>query len=272
MSYFKKFTDFFLGIAAFVATLFLIRKYMSFEPDELLLEEQSKLSQFIEYRGTDVTMYLHMLFFFALALAAAIILRRLPYICLIFNLPPIIYASFMFGEEILYEQTALFLIASALPVIGNLAECAWRDREDGHHRLFLASKISSALGALTCFAFYWLAKNPPDKETLPISDMNTFEKAVYAHTNPSDVGEIAIIACLFIGVFVIGLILYNVYFVDALLSLVPLVYCFYSVLSGKLMLAPLVFVALSLVCATANIMLAVCENNLSRKEQSEVNS
>ncbi len=269
MSYFKKFTDFSAGVAAFAAVLLLIRRYMMFDADELLLDEQSKLMQFMENPSTDVTMYLHLLFFFGVALAAGIIFRRLPYICLLFSLPSVIYITFMFSESMLYEQAALFLAAAALMVVGNLAECAWRDKEDGRHRLFVASKIASGAGAAACMLVFFLAQNSPDESVKPFVDMNSIEREIFHYTSPDDPKQLLILAGLFIGVLVIGLLLYNVYFTDAILSLIPLVYSLYLLLWEKLSIMPLAFVALAAVCAAANLMLAVFENNLSRKEQNK---
>ena len=265
MSYFKKFTDLCGGVAAFVAALFLIRKYMDFYPDEALLEEQSKLMQFMASKTTDVVMHVHLIFFFALAVIIGIIFRRLPYVCLGASLPAAVYSVFMFGEEILYEQAALYLAVSALLVFGNLAECIWRDREDGRHRLFAASKVASALSAVVCFLISHLAKNPP--EASEFSELNSFEREIYYHTKPEDPDTIMLLGWMFVIIFVVGIILYNVYFVDAILSLIPFGYSLYLFFWEELLICPLVFVALAAILAITNIFMAIFENNLSRKEQ-----
>ena len=51
MSYFKKFTDFCAGVAAFVASLLLIRDYMDFSPDKE--NPAKKLTQFLEDSATN---------------------------------------------------------------------------------------------------------------------------------------------------------------------------------------------------------------------------
>ncbi len=267
MSYFKKFTDFAAGVAAFVAGLFLIREYMSFSEDELLLEEKSKLVQFIEYPGIDIKMYLYLIFFIALAITLGIIFKKLPYVGLLFAFPPFVLCFFMFGDSCFYEQSALYLTASILLVTGNLVECIWRDKDDGGHRLFVSSKICSAVGALTCVIIYLLAKNPPDKANKPFDTLNAFEREIYYITSTDELKYLLILAATFAAVLIIGLILYNVYFADALLSLLPLGFALYITIWEKLTIAPLVFVALAAVCTASNIMLALFENNLSRKEQ-----
>ena len=265
MSYFKKFTDFCAGVAAFVAALFLIRKYMSFYPDEKLLEEQSKLAQFMAGKNTDATMYVHLIFFLVLSVIVGIIFRKLPYVCLGVSLVPAIYVAFMFGEELLYEQPALYIVAIALHVIGNLAECIFRDKEDGRHRLFVASKVASGVSAAACFIIALSAQNTP--EDIDFSKLNSFQREIYYHTEPDDPDSIMILGWMFVALLIIGIILYNIYFVDALLSLIPLGYALYLFFGEELLLCPFVFVTLAAICATANIFMAVFENNLSRKEQ-----
>ncbi len=265
MSYFKKFTDFCAGVAAFAALLLLIRKYMSFKVDTELLAEKSKLVQFLEDKTFDAVMYIHLFFILFFTLILGIIFRKLPYICLIFSMIPIVYVGFMIEKSIISEQVALFLSASALQCAGNLAECIFRDKEDGRHRLFIASKIALVLSADYCFSYAYLLNNPPTD----IQNPNTFENEFIIHENPLSAKELIILGIMFSAVFLIGLLLYNVYFADAILSLIPLGYAFLSVTFERLTLAPLVFLIFALICASANILLALCENNLSYKEQNK---
>ena len=265
MSYFKKFTDFAAGVAAFVTSVFLLRRYMSFEPDVDLLEEQGKLSQFLADSSIDADIHIQLIIFIAIAILAGIIFKKLPYIPLALSLIPAIYVSFMFNDNIIYEQVLLFFVATALLVIGNLVECIFRDKEDGKHRLFLASKVVSFLCSATCFIFYYLLNNPPAEKDF--SDLNSFEQEIFFHTTQSDSDSLLVLAILFLVVFVIGLVLYNVYIVDAILSVLPLGYSLYVLFWEKLTVSPIIFVFLSGICFITNVMLAVFENNLSRKEQ-----
>jgi hypothetical protein len=65
----------------------------------------------------------------------------------------------------------------------------------------------------------------------------------------------------------ITLILHNVYFIDAILSVIPFGYVVYQVAGEFLTFSPTVIFALTLFCLLAHILLCFCENNLSRKEQ-----
>ena len=92
-----------------------------------------------------------MILLLLLSVILGIIFRKLPHVCLGISILPALYIAFMFEKELLCEQEALFLAAAFLHILGNITECILRDKEDGRHRLFIASKIPSAIGALLCF-------------------------------------------------------------------------------------------------------------------------
>ena len=267
MSYFKKFTDFCAGVAAFVAALLFLRHYMDFKVPNEDPEAPGKLTQFLESSGTtDYSMILSLIILLALSIIVGIIFRKLPYICFAFSILPALYVAFMFEKDLLYEQEPLFLAATILHVIGNLAECVIRDNEDGKHRLFLASKISSLLGAAICFLISWLIKKPiPETE----KTFNTLQKQLFIFAKDEDTAAITLLGFMLLGVFTIGLLLYNVYFVDAILSFVPFGYSLFILTFTKISFAPFVLFCIASTCLISNIMLATLENNLSRKEQAK---
>ena len=69
------------------------------------------------------------------------------------------------------------------------------------------------------------------------------------------------------GLFAVSILLYNVYFIDAALSLIPAGFVIYQVFGKFLTLAPAAFASLAIICAVSHLLLMVFENNLSRKEQ-----
>ena len=194
----------------------------------------------------------------------SVVLRKLPYACFAFSIIPAAYIGFMFETDILYEQELLFLAAAALHVIGNLTECILRDKEDGGHRMFIASKLSFVIGALCCFYI----TNKLSAEKIPLSkNTSTFENEVFYHNEPLDISIISTLAWMMIAIAIICILLYNVYFIDAILSLVPLGYVFVSLSFERLTFLPFFFLCLTAIAALSNIMLALFENNLSKKEQ-----
>lgn len=266
MSYFKKFTDVCAAAAALTLSVFFIKKYMSFTPPNVEEDAPSKLSQFLDPSAlSDHSMLIPLILAFILSLIIGRAFAKLPYVCLAGSLVPALYTAYSFQNGLLYDQKIPVFILCALHVIGNLAECAMRDKEDGRHRLWISAKITSLAGAVFCLYTALLSKKslPTEaKASIPL-----FEKEVITEMSPTNMELIITLGCIFLGLLIISILLYNVYFIDAILSFVPLIYSLYNVYSGNLTVAPAVFITLSAICVTAHLMLAAFENNLSYKEQ-----
>ena len=292
MSLFKKFTDFCAGIAAFVGGLFLLQKYMAFKPLDLeeyknyltnqsnfdnmdisieeITEAPSKLRQFFDpdIINLDYRVMLILVLTLIISVLVGIIFRRLPYVCFFFSLFPTVITVYMFGKSLPVTQIGLFFAAAALHVAGNVVEAIVRDREDGRHRLFVTAKISMLFPAALCLFFTQIVKKVeaiPDEainEKLPI-----FRDIKIELAEPANIEILKKLGWGFIIIFVICLLLYNVYFVDVTLSAIPLVYSVYVFYASKLTFLPFVFLTLSLICFLTNLALCVFENNLSHKEQ-----
>lgn len=292
MSLFKKFTDFCAGIAAFVGGLFLLQKYMAFKPLDLeryknyltnqskfenmdisieeITEAPSKLRQFFDpdIINLDYRVMLILVLTLIISVLVGIIFRRLPYVCFFFSLFPTVITVYIFGKSLPVTQIGLFFAAAALHVAGNVVEAIIRDREDGRHRLFVTAKISMLFPAALCLFFTQIVKKV---EAIPDEAIN--EKLPIFRDIKIELAEAANIEILkklgwgFIIIFVICLLLYNVYFVDVTLSAIPLVYSVYVFYASKLTFLPFVFFTLALICFLTNLALCVFENNLSHKEQ-----
>ena len=292
MSLFKKFTDFCAGIAAFVGGLFLLQKYMAFKPLDLekyknyltnqsnfdnmdisieeITEAPSKLRQFFDpdIINLDYRVMLILVFALIISVLAGVIFRRLPYVCFFFSLFPTVITVYMFGKSLPVTQIGLFFAAAALHVAGNVIDAIIRDKEDGRHRLFVTAKVSILFPAALCLFFTQIVKKVeaiPDEainEKLPI-----FRDIKIELAEPANIEILKKLGWGFIIIFVICLLLYNVYFVDVTLSAIPLVYSIYVFYASKLTFLPFVFLTLSLICFLTNLALCVFENNLSHKEQ-----
>lgn len=299
MTLFKKFTDFCAGIAAFAGGLFLLQEYMNFTPLEVreqqmqssigyepILEETeeipSKLKQFFTPEYINDTEY-RLLFILVLTLIVSVlvgrIFKRLPYVCFLVSLLPAIEIVYGFAENLLYTQVGLFLIVGALHIAGNIVECILRDKEDGRHRLWIASKISMLFPAALCLFFIKIASRIPTEE---INEKFPFIKDLALEmTEPNNIEMVSTLGWMFFIISVIGFLLYNVYFVDAIISAIPLGYSIYLLYAKssyvELTSAPYsenthpfhpeIFVLLAAICFVTNLALCVFENNLSRKEQ-----
>ena len=298
MSLFKKFTDFCAGIAAFAGGLFLLQEYMNFTPKEVraaqmqesagyeaVLEETeevpSKLRQFFSPEYVDFEYRLLLILALTLIVSALVgrIFKRLPYVCFFVSLFPAIEIAYGFAEGMLYTQVGLFLIVGALHVAGNVVECILLDKEDGRHRLWIASKISTLFSAALCLFFVKIARRIPTEE---IETKFPFIKDLaFEMTETQNLEIVSTLGWTFFIIFAVGLLLYNVYFVDAIISVIPLGYSIrllyakssevelqsapYS--GDEFTFHPEIFALLAAICFTTNLALCVFENNLSRKEQ-----
>lgn len=270
MGYFKRVTDICAGAAAFLCSVFLIRRYMEFKPTTGA-KDPSKLEQFLKSDAKeDYRLMISLVIILLLSLAVSVIFRRIPYLCFGASLLPVVHASYMLEKNLLYDQTALILILIALHALGNLAECLNRDNEDGRHRLSIAAKISSAMGAILCFYTIWLSKGETPKDTKALGELTLLEQDMLLEAKPLDFEIISTFFWMFVILLAVSLLLYNVYFIDAILALVPAVYAIYINASGNLGVASYIFLSIAIICALTHLMLAVFQNNLSRKEQLEL--
>jgi hypothetical protein len=293
MSLFKKFTDFCAGIAAFVGSLFLLQKYMLFEPLDTqeyiewlsyeikysngklspsmldgITEAPSKLSQFFtpklanEY---DYRLLAILIVTLAISILVGLIFKKLPFVSFFFSLIPAVEITYLFTKERLYTQIGLFLIAGALHVAGSIFECIIRDKEDGRHRLWVSSRIAILFPVAFCLLCTKIADRIPLEEIgkkLPI-----FSELAFKLTKPENMEIVTKIGWIYFMIFIVTTLLYNVYFVDAILSAIPVGYTVYLLYSETLTFNPAIFVLLAVICFATQLSLCVCENNLSRKEQ-----
>ena len=267
MGYFKKITDICAGAAAFLCAIFFLRKYMAFEP-EIGEKLPSKLEQFLKPdESADYSMLIPLIVILILSIAVGIVFRRFPYLCFGFSLLPASHVALMLHKGVLYNEVALVIILVALHVLGNLVECLARDNEDGGHRLSIAAKISSAFGGALCFYAIWLSKGDVPKDPKEIEALTVLENEMLFVAKPLDIEILSDLFWMFAILLAVSLILYNVYFIDAVLALVPAIYAIHANASGNLGTATYLFVAAALICSATHLILAVFENNLSKKEQ-----
>lgn len=289
MTLFKKFTDFGAGIAAFFGGLFLLQKYMVFKPlddseylnwlsyeinhsniteSETVIEAPSKIKQFFTpdlINDFDYRLLFILVVTLALSVLVGVIFRKLPYVCFAFSIIPALEIAYLFAKERLYTQIGLFLILGALHVAGNLFECMVRDREDGRHRLWICAKISLLLPALFCL----ICTKAADK--IPVEGINDripiFKELAFKMTKPENMEIVTKIGWMYVIIFAVAMIFYNVYFIDTILSAIPLVYTIHLLYSENLSFNPALFALLASICFMTHITLCVFENNLSYKEQ-----
>ncbi len=279
MTYFKKFTDFCAGVAAFVASLYLIRKYMAFVPkteeeyiaefpDMAPEEIPGKLKQFFEQNNPEAFKpILALVVLLILSIAVGRLFKRIPALCFAVSLLPALHIIYMFNAK--SEQASMYLVLGSLHVIGNIVEAIIRDREDGRHRLFLLANTASLFSCGFCFIFVKALQKPvPEADVL--KEENPLMQDIFKNQTPLNIEIVKTLAIMFGVLLLVSVILYNVYFIDAIISVVPLGYSIHALYSGNLSVGASLAFLLSAVCFVAHIALLVFENNLSRREQEKL--
>ena len=149
MSYFKKFCDLIGGIGAFFASVFLLGRYMEYNP----ADAESKLKVF--FSSENAKEYRHYLVFIALLFGAVLlgrILRRFPAVTLPLSVLPLCQVMSMLWGKRLYSKPEFYVIVCLVVVVGNIYEAYSADRERGGHQLYIATLITGGLGAFGTFA------------------------------------------------------------------------------------------------------------------------
>lgn len=289
MSLFKKFTDFCAGIAVFISGLFLLQKYMVFKPlndeeylewlsyelkysnetmSETVTEAPSKIKQFFTpelINEFDYRLLAILIVTLTISVLVGIIFRKLPYVCFGVSLIPALEITYLFTKERLYTQIGMFLIFGALHVAGNIFECIIRDKEDGKHRLWICAKISLLFPAAFCLLCTKIA------DRIPIEGIDgkisIFKELAFKMIKPDNMEIVTKIGWMYLIIFAVAMLFYNVYFIDTVLTAIPLVYTVHLLYSENLTFNPALFTVLAAICFMTHIALCVCENNLSYKEQ-----
>jgi hypothetical protein len=236
-----------------------------------ITEAPSKLSQFFtpklanEY---DYRLLAILIVTLAISILVGLIFKKLPYVSFFFSLIPAVEITYLFTKERLYTQIGLFLIAGALHVAGSIFECIIRDKEDGRHRLWVCAKISLLFPAAFCLLCTKLTdiisiEGIDDK--LPI-----FKDIAFKMTNPNNMEIVTKIGWMYVIIFAVAMVFYNVYFIDTILTAIPLIYTIHMLYSENLSFNPALFTVLAAICFMTHIALCTCESNLSRKEQMEL--
>ena len=148
MSYFKKFCDLIGGIGAAFATVFLLGRYMEYNP----AEGESKLKLF--FSTENAREYRQYLIFIALLFGAVLLgrlLKRFPAATLVLSVLPLCQVMGMLFGKRLYERAEFYVFVTIVFVTGNIYEAYYADRESNWQRNQL--EIGSALVGIVGIVF-----------------------------------------------------------------------------------------------------------------------
>ncbi len=149
MSYFKKFCDLIGGIGAFFASVFLLGRYMEYNPGEIG-EGESKFKIF--FSAENAKEYRQYLAFIVLLFGAVLLgrlLKRFPALTLFMSVLPLCQVMGMLWGDSLYENPEFYVIVCLIVVAGNIYEAFASGKNGGRDALPSASIIVGAFAVIT---------------------------------------------------------------------------------------------------------------------------
>lgn len=224
MSYFKKFTNFCAGFAAFSALAYVFCKFMEYMPRDAqneLLGKKQKLKLFFDTNAAEENYRLYLLLVAALlfSLAISMLLKKLPALSFTVTLLPLSLIVTMYADGRIAEYPMLYLLLAGLHTVGSLYECIRRDRETGSHKAHLAVNLATLLGAFGAL-FVW--RSAEEFFPVPNPNYNYLEEKIHHSTllkeDPSILWKIAILLLVTV---LISVLLREIYFLDAAIALIP---------------------------------------------------
>lgn len=223
MSAIKKFTDFCGGFALFSAIIYLFCQFMAFDPKtEEELSTLGKLKVFFSPQAPrDYYLYLLLLALLVLSLTASLILRKHPQFAFALSTLPLIWIMILFDSERLYERPLLYIILCSIHSMGLLYECIRMDREDRRRRSAFATDLMGMIGALACILLILRAKALEGAE---YADLRFFDLKIYFNLEDADL-MIFLRPAVAIAITVLARLIWrDLYYLDAILAVVPAVY------------------------------------------------
>ncbi|MBQ8332128.1 MAG: hypothetical protein IJX94_06500 [Clostridia bacterium] len=226
MSDFKRFTNFCAGFAAFSAWIYFFIQFMAYKPstDVSLVEKLKLFTSGDSLRN--YSMYLTLGLCFALSFALSLLFRRLPAVSFLFSLLPMLFTVHQLVSNQLYEYPMMYVTLGALHVAGGLADCVSQDRTHLKHQSALAAFFSTLVAAgVPLYVLQTIRKMTALTET---TDLNYFEKVIfYSMPKDADTSIFIKIAILYGIVTLLVLLLREVYFLSAIVSLLSFGYTLY---------------------------------------------
>ena len=256
MSTFKKFACFCGGIALFCACFFLFREFMSFSPVEpVSLREKWEMVFVDGLAGRDYRPYLGLIATLLLSLLVSGLLKEWPAIGLAASALPFLQALFMLRDDLLYERPMLYLLLSALPIIGNLWDALQRDAEDGRHRAFWMANASALLALGFFILLLW--RQEAVAEAADVYELSRFDQALFFAAESAPLVLWRNLALTYAALIAVSLALRGAYWLDLLLSVLPIFPILQRQIAGTLGPHSELTLALVFVCAVCRLAVMI---------------
>ena len=226
MSYLKRVGDFCSGFACFASLMWLLAEFMTYDAGSVGLTE--KLVRFFDDQYfVEHALMGALVVMLVLSVVASILLKRLPYLTLLFSVPPLVLSVDMVRSEYIEDYPMLYVLFCGISVVSGIWECVERDRRDGGHRTAIAGDVVCAIGAGTCVLLWLTARRLGDVTPDNFDELNVFEYEITRYSADMDVNLFLIFACVFVALIAVSLILTDVYFIDTLLTFISCVAVIY---------------------------------------------
>ncbi len=268
MSYFKKFGDFCSGFTCFIILIYLFRTFMRFKPTEEEVGLVGRLKEFFALdSGYDKRLAAVLVIMLALSVAVGMLFKRLPYICAVFSLPPLLLTVDMVKSEYIKDYPVLCLLLLGIAFVACVLECVRLDRVDGRRRTCLCGALISGGFAVYLWWLYdktqKLLASETELEKIAEQTAELGEKAdkfakfnseILFGTENMDIKILATFAAVYAVLALVGLLLKDIYFVDAALVLAPTVAIIYFWGAEKITFHEEVIVTFSVAVLAARII------------------
>ncbi len=270
MSYLKKFSDLVGGIGAFFGAVFVLGKYMEYDPANVE-EGNSKLRWFFSSNNdSEYRQYLVLIGLMVLAIALGLIFKKYPVISLVASVLPLCQAMSMLYRTLFYDFAYFYVAVCAVMFCGSLYDAAAADKNDGRHRTSLGATLIGALGVIfSCLSIYAsstvarlneisLGNGLSEAETKLAGDLKPFGILVLSDVPEKEKAALIFFAAALAVCVIIHLILRRVYFIDAILAFVPFIWSVSALHAEKLATLPMLVVvpatAYFVCCLTLNFI------------------
>lgn len=247
MRYYKRFSDFCGGVSAFFALMYLFTQYMSFHPVNVESTKEKLLRFFEEGASKDYRSYLLLVLLLVGALVIGNIFSRFPSVGFLASLFPMAQAMMMLREGKLYERPMQHILLGLLFCLGFVADALMRDRVDGKRRAYTLTNLCGVVFALVGVAVSWRSRKllATELSEEAIEALSYADLSIYHAAETEDVKILLTFSALIAATVLISLLLRDIYFLDSILAVGPLVYIIYLFHAEKLTLFPMAILILA---------------------------
>ena len=265
MSTFKKFSNCCAGFAIFTAVMECFCQFMTVSPDEVESMKERILLFFSPENPKDYRGHVILCLWIVLGLFLSALFRKAPYLGFLATLIPFGYGWLIFFEEKLYNRPILIPLLLTIWVTGSVYDCICADRKRPRGIGFLLGNCASLAPALFCgfilFSSSRLGETLSEKRGL-------IETVLFrAAQGEKDLQAYMTVAILYLGCILISCLFFQIYFVDGVLSLIPMCYVIYHWNADNLPVFGAVLAVLSVLCALVRLAVMLTCSPWERKKE-----